>query len=47
MEFKAFAQAFVMIPCRVVRTGRRIVLRLLGWNPHLKTFFRLLAELRP
>ena len=47
MEFKAFAHAFVMIPCQVVRTGRRIVLRLLGWNPHLKTFFRLLAELRP
>ena len=47
MEFKAFAHAFVAIPCRVVRTGRRIVLRLLGWNPHLKTFFRLLAELRP
>ena len=47
MEFKAFAHAFVAIPCRVVRTGRRIVLRLLGWNPHLKTFFRLLAGLRP
>jgi len=47
MEFKAFAHAFVAIPCQVVRTGRRIVLRLLGWNPHLKTFFRLLAELRP
>jgi hypothetical protein len=47
MEFKAFAHAFVAIPCRVVRTGRRIALRLLGWNPQLMTLFRLLAGLRP
>ena len=46
MEFKAFVNAFVMIPCQVVRTGRRTVLRVLGWNPHLGTFFRLLTRLR-
>jgi hypothetical protein len=46
MEFKTFVNAFVLIPCQVIRTGRRIVLRLLGWNPHLSTFFRLLGRLR-
>jgi Transposase DDE domain group 1 len=46
LEFKAFVTAFVMIPCQVVRTGRTTVLRVLGWNPHLATFFRLLDRLR-
>jgi hypothetical protein len=33
MEFKAFLNAFVLIPVQVVRTSRRIVFRLLAWNP--------------
>src|SRR4051812_43800001 len=45
MEFKAFVNAFVAIPCQVVRQGRRLVLRVLGWNPHLMTFFRLVSRL--
>jgi hypothetical protein len=47
MEFKSFLAAFVLIPCQVVRTARKLVLRILGWNPHLATFFRLLSRLRP
>ena len=46
MEFKTFVNAFVLIPCQVVRTGRRVVLRILGWNPHVSIFFRLLSRLR-
>jgi hypothetical protein len=46
LEFKAFVNAFVTIPCQVIRTSRRLVLRLLGWNPHLATFFRLVSGLR-
>ena len=46
LEFKAFVSAFVTIPCEVVQTGRRVVLRVLGWNPYLMTFFRLLSRLR-
>jgi len=46
MEFKTFVNAFVTIPCQVLQTGRRLVLRLLGWNPHLLTFFRLVTRLR-
>ena len=33
MEFKTFAAALVRLPCQIVRTGRRIVYRLLAWNP--------------
>ena len=45
-EFKAFVNAFVTIPCQVLRTGGRLVLRVLGWNPSLMTFFRLVSRLR-
>jgi hypothetical protein len=46
MEFKTFAGAFVRLPCQIVRTGRRIVYRLLGWNNYSPIFFRLTAALR-
>jgi hypothetical protein len=45
-EFKAFVNTFVTIPCQVLRIGRRLVLRVLGWNPYLMTFLRLLSRLR-
>jgi hypothetical protein len=40
MEFKAFLQAFMLIPVQVVRTGRRLVFRLLAWNPWQAVFLR-------
>lgn len=46
LEFKAFVSTFVTIPCAVVRTGRKLVLRVLGWNPYLMTFFRLVSRLQ-
>ena len=46
LEFKAFVSALVRLPCQVVRAGRRLVYRLLGWNPHLAVFFRLTSALR-
>jgi hypothetical protein len=46
LEFKTFVQTFVRLPCQIVRTGRRIVYRLLSWNPHLRLFFRLTEVLR-
>ena len=46
MEFKTFLNAFMRLPCQVVRTGRRIVFRLLAWNPWLNVFFRGLKALR-
>lgn len=46
LEFKAFVQSFVRMPCQLVRTGRRLLFRLLSWNPHQTLFFRLLDVLR-
>jgi len=46
LEFKTFINAFVRLPCQIVRTARRLVYRLLGWNPHLPIFFRLVERLR-
>jgi len=46
LEFKTFVAAFVRLPCQIIRTGRKLVYRLLGWNPHLPIFFRLTAVLR-
>jgi Transposase DDE domain group 1 len=46
LEFKAFVNAFVRLPCQVVRTGRQLLYRLLGWNPHQPIFFRLVDVLR-
>jgi hypothetical protein len=46
LEFKTFVNAFVRLPCQLLRTGRRLVYRLLAWNPHLPIFFRLTDRLR-
>jgi hypothetical protein len=46
LEFKTFVNAFVRLPCQIVRTGGRLVYRLLSWNPHLPIFFRLVDRLR-
>jgi hypothetical protein len=46
LEFKAFVNAFVRLPCQLLRTGRKLVYRLLGWNPYQPLFFRLLDVLR-
>jgi hypothetical protein len=46
LEFKTFVQTFVRLPCQIVRTGRRLVYRLLSWNPYQPIFFRLVQRLR-
>jgi len=46
MEFKKFVNAFIRIPCQIIRAGRRIIYRLLGWNPWQGILFRLLDVLR-
>jgi hypothetical protein len=45
-EFKTFLNAFMLLPCQIIQTGRKLVYRLLSWNPHLHIFFRLLDGLR-
>lgn len=46
LEFRTFLNAFVLLPCQIVTTGRKVVCRLLSWNPHLSIFFRLIHRLR-
>ena len=46
LEFKAFVNAFVRLPCQIVRTGRRLLYRLLSWNQHQQIFFRVVSALR-
>ncbi len=46
LEFKTFVNAFVRLPCQIVRTGRRLLYRLLSWNPHQTMFFRVVSALR-
>ena len=46
MEFKTFINAFLCQPCQILRTGRRLIYRLLSWNPWQPTFFRTIAQLR-
>jgi len=46
MEFKRFCNAFVRMPCQIVRQGRRVVYRLLAWNPWQHVFVRAVDALR-
>jgi Transposase DDE domain group 1 len=46
MDFTTFRQALINIPAQVIRTGGKIVYRLLGWNPWQSVLFRLLDALR-
>jgi hypothetical protein len=46
MEFKTFVNAFLRMPCQLVRAGRRLIFRLLSWNPWQPLFFRTLDQLR-
>jgi hypothetical protein len=39
MEFRRFMHAIILLPCQVVRTARRVIYRLLGYNSWLKDFF--------
>jgi hypothetical protein len=40
MGFKRFVNAFVRVPCQVLRSGGRLVYRLLAWNPWQHVFLR-------
>ena len=46
MEFKRFVNGFIRVPCQIVRTGRRIVYRLLSWNEWQEVLLRGVDMLR-
>jgi hypothetical protein len=45
MEFATFCAAFIQMPCQIVRGGRRLIYRLLSWNPWQEVFLRLAERL--
>jgi hypothetical protein len=45
MDFATFRNAMINLPAQIVRTGGKLVYRLLSWNPWQPAFFRLLDQL--
>jgi len=46
MDFSTYRNALINVPAQIVTTGRRIVYRLLAWNPWQAAFFRLFDSLK-
>jgi hypothetical protein len=46
MEFKKFTHYFIHIPCQIMRSGRRLTYRILGWNQYLPVLLRAFACFR-
>jgi hypothetical protein len=46
MEFKRFVNTFVNIPCLIIKTGRRICYRILGYNKNLKHMLNFFGMLK-
>ena len=44
MEFRTFVSFFIRIPCQVIKTGRRVVYRLLAWNAWQRVFYRIATQ---
>ena len=45
MALRTFRQAFIEIPCQIVKHARIVRWRILAWNPWLGVFVRLDAAL--
>src|SRR6266436_2024820 len=39
MEFRRFLNTIILLPCQIVRTARRVIYRILGYNSWLTDFF--------
>jgi len=46
MEFRTFVNALIKLPCQIVRSGRKLIYRVLAYSRHLPVFFRLCTALR-
>lgn len=46
MRFRTFVQRMMLIPAQIVTTGRRLVVRMLDWNPWRHVFFRAVDSIR-
>jgi hypothetical protein len=46
MEFKRFVTTLIVIPCQIVKGGRRLIYRLLSWNEWQGVFLGVVSALR-
>jgi len=46
MEFKRYLSTFIQIPCQILKTGRRLVYRILSYNEHLETFLKTFSQIK-
>lgn len=46
MEFRRFLNLFIKLPCQIVRSGRRIIFRLLTYNSWLEEFLHTVQRIK-
>ena len=46
MEFRSFLAAVILLPAQIIRAGRKIIYRMMGYNGWLKDFFATWERLR-
>lgn len=46
MEFKRFVQTFIKIPCLIIKSGRKVRYRIIGYNDRLKNIFNHVRFMR-
>ena len=46
MEFTTFRAAMIEMPCQIIRSGKRLIYRLLSWTPWQGVFLRLVERLQ-
>jgi hypothetical protein len=46
MEFATFCAAIIQMPCQIVKSGGRLIYRLLSWNPWQGALLRLVERLQ-
>ncbi len=42
MGFRGFVEEMIRIPVQIVTAGRRVIVRLIGWNPMQRILLRLI-----
>lgn len=47
MEFRTFLTQFILLPCQIVKAGRRLIYRILGYTQHLEAFFATWERIKP
>jgi hypothetical protein len=45
MDFRGFVNQFINIPAQIIKTGRRVIFRLIGFSPQMHLFFRMLDSI--